>query len=270
MQQKKISESEIHQSLFTFNCLLWGIQRLMDIAFLLAIPAMLLYAQYEVLSAITPSTLDREPLTSSFNVSDEYYTDRLRYIKDDSTLENGMRRFYEETGVQPYLYITDEVNGEVNPTVSQIESFSDNLYGELFADEAHLLLLLVIDSKDGSYTDWVTTGTLAQQVIDNEAENILLDYVDRYCSTDNVLAAAHNDSANKLRFRHTMSVEEALSKVFKESAIRMMSKSMNPLLQAIIDTIKIIVIAVLAFALLGGLAFNKIRKCMAVSEKRKS
>ena len=128
--------------------------------------------------SITKSTVDREPLPAGSVQETDYYTDTLFWFGNDTALINGMKHFYQETGVQPYLYITDTVNGSRNPSSSQMEEFAGSLYDELFQDEAHLLL--VFQDADGHYTDWVITGSQAKQVVDDEAVNILLDYVFMY------------------------------------------------------------------------------------------
>ena len=65
---------------------------------------------------ITRSTVKREPLDKAYVNETGYYTDELGWIRSSSTLEKGMKDFYQETGVQPYLYITDTVNGTTSPT----------------------------------------------------------------------------------------------------------------------------------------------------------
>lgn len=159
-------------------------------------------------TSITPSTVDRDPLPAGAVIETEYYTDNLFWIDNSSKLESGMKHFYKETGIQPYLYITDEVDGSRNPSAEQLETFSNSLYDELFEDEAHLLL--VFQDADGHYSDWVITGAQAKQVADTEAVNILLDYVDRYYYDANLSEA------------------EVFGKAFEKAADRMMTKTANP------------------------------------------
>lgn len=51
-----------------------------------------------------------------------------------------MKHFYDKTGVQPYVYITDTVNGSQYPSSSDLQNYANDLYDELFTDEAHILL----------------------------------------------------------------------------------------------------------------------------------
>lgn len=118
------------------------------------------------------------PLEAGSVVETAYYTDELGWIKSPRVLEEGMELFYERTGVQPYLYLTDRINGQVTFTAAEVESFLNEKYNELFQDEAHLLLLFT--EYDGAYSRWYLSGSQAQTVIGSEEAQIILDYVDRY------------------------------------------------------------------------------------------
>ena len=137
-------------------------------------------------SDITYSTTNREPLPAdAVTVKPGYYTDELGWITSKSKLESGMKSFYEDTGVMPYLYLTDEIEGETSPKKNDFINFADRTYDELFTaangqiDEAHLLVIFH-EYYDGEYTVYYTAGKQAQAVIDDEAGEILMDYFDRY------------------------------------------------------------------------------------------
>ncbi len=135
---------------------------------------------------ITYSTTQREPLpANAVTVKNGYYTDELGWITKKSTVESGMKSFYDATGVMPYLYLTDTVDGETSPKSNDFINFADATYDELFTaangqiDEAHLLVIFH-EYYDGEYTVYYTAGIQAQSVIDEEAGEILMDYFDRY------------------------------------------------------------------------------------------
>ena len=137
-------------------------------------------------SDITYSTTKREPLPSNaVTVKNGYYTDELGWITSKSKVESGMKSFYEDTGVMPYLYLTDTVDGETSPKKNDFINFADAKYDELFTaangqvDEAHILVIFH-EYYDGEYTVYYTAGVQAQSVIDDEAGEILMDYFDRY------------------------------------------------------------------------------------------
>lgn len=176
---------------------------------------------------ITTSTVNRDPLPAGSVQETDYYTDALFWFGNDTELLNGMKHFYQKTGVQPYLYITDTVDGSRNPSSSQMEEFAGSLYDELFQDEAHLLL--VFQDADGHYTDWVITGSQAKQVVDNEAVNILLDYVDRY----------YYDSS--------LDESELFGKAFSMAADRMMSKTINPIVIFIVGCVIVTIVIAIVY-----------------------
>lgn len=177
-------------------------------------------------SSITKSTVEREALPKGSVVETDYLTDNLGWIGSRSKLEDGMKYFYKETGVQPYLYLTDDVNGSKTPSLQQLEEYTNSLYDELFEDEAHLLLVFFEYNSNSQYRDYVIVGTQAKSVIDNEAVDILLDYVDRY----------YYDSS--------LSEEEMFSKAFSNAADRIMKVTKSPWI-AVFVVIGIIVILVL-------------------------
>ena len=128
--------------------------------------------------SITTSTREREPLEAGAVNETAYYRDDLGWIGNKTELERGLKKFYEETGVQPYLIITDNVNGENKPTSAEVQTYLEIEYDTLFTDEGHLLYLFM--EYNESYSMWYLTGHQAKTVLDAEAMDILMDYVDRY------------------------------------------------------------------------------------------
>lgn len=157
---------------------------------------------------ITLSTIERKALPSGSVNETKYYTDEIGWINNETKLLSGLKQFYKKTGVQPYLYLTDTINGSHYPSQSELESYANNLYDKLFTDEAHLLL--VFFEYDDMYMDWYIAGTQAKSVIDREAADILLDYIDRYYYEGN------------------LSDEEFFSKSFSDAANRIMTVTKSP------------------------------------------
>lgn len=129
-------------------------------------------------SDITYSTVEREPLPSGAVVETEYYSDNLDWVKNPTKLTAGLKEFYQQTGVQPYLYLTDTIADTHTPSAEQVEAFATSLYEELFRDEAHLLLIFF--EYNQSYRIWYLCGAQAKTVLDQEAMDILLDNIERY------------------------------------------------------------------------------------------
>lgn len=126
----------------------------------------------------TASTVEREKLTGVAVNNTGYYTDETGMIASPSELKEGMADFYSATGVVGYVYIVDE-----NGYGGSLEDFTQDLYDELFTDEAHFLLVFVpyfasgsVDDID-SYTCQYVYGSSARLVMDDEAIGILADYI---------------------------------------------------------------------------------------------
>ena len=133
--------------------------------------------------SITKSTVNRERFdSSSYTKSDVYYRDELDWITNPSVLKRGMEHFYDKTGVQPFLFITDNIGKSGYASDAELEEFGNSVYDKYFDDECHLVV--VFYEKDGKYRSFYVTGTQAKTVIDDEAGEILLDYIDHYYYSD--------------------------------------------------------------------------------------
>ena len=173
-------------------------------------------------SSVIPSTVKREPLPEGSVVETGYFTDELGWISDSSALTAGMEQFYRETGVQPYLYLFDNIDGNYNPSDAQVEAFAYSVYDRLFEDEAHLLVLFW--EYGNQHEAWYLAGTQASAVIDTEAGDILIDNIERYY---------YDRSPNEETF---------FSKAFSDTAQRIMKVTTSPLT---VIGISIAVVAVL-------------------------
>ena len=158
--------------------------------------------------SVTPSTIEREALPAGSVNETDYYTDQAGWIENPTQLTHGLRHFYNETGVQPHVYITDNIDGSIDPTEDEFIAFGESLYEELFTDEAHVLLVFFEPSL-GDFIYYIVPGYQAGQVIDMEATDILSDYIDRYYYSD-------------------LENEELFSKAFQDSADRMMEVTKSP------------------------------------------
>ena len=108
--------------------------------------------------------------------------------------------------VQPYLYITDNINGSYEPTAQEIGEYAAALYEQLFTDEGHFLL--IYQEYDG-YMAGYTAGAQAKSVMDNEAVAILQGYLDLYNTSD-------------------LTDEEYFGQVFQKTGERIMTVTKSP------------------------------------------
>ncbi len=196
---------------------------------ILAIVFIILFAALNSSSPdVAKSTIKREPLPEGSVNETEYYTDELDWIKSGTALQKGLRYFYDKTGVQPYVYITDTVNGSNYPTQEDLADFANGLYDKLFTDEAHLLLVF-FEYTPSDYMDYYVPGTQAKGVIDQEAGDILLDYIDKN----------YYDSG--------LTEDELFSKSFSEAADRIMEVTKSPWIGVLIVLGVIVVVVILFF-----------------------
>lgn len=176
--------------------------------------------------SITASTVHREKLDGQYVDTTGYYEDHAGWIGSASKLEKGMKSFFHETGVQPYLYITETVNGDPSPSDEEMEDFANGLYDELFTDEGHLLVVFQEYNSSGNYFCWCVAGKQAKTVFDSEARDIFCDYIDHYYYSD-------------------LSEEEFFSEAFEKTGERMMTVTRSPIV-----TVSIVIGVVLLAAIL--------------------
>ena len=173
-------------------------------------------------SSIDASTVEREPLPSSATTETDYYTDEAGWL---TGTPSGMRYFYEETGVQPYLYILE--NGSVTDT-EELAAMAEELYSELFSDEGHFLVVFC-DDNNGSFNVGYYIGAQAESVLDDEAITIFAQYMKLYY--------------------YDMSISETqfFSLTYSDTAERIMTVTTSPLVRVAQCVVVIVVVVVIVF-----------------------
>ena len=147
------------------------------------------------------STHERTPLAAGTVTETAYYTDADGgWINSSSTLEKGMRSFYEQTGVQPYLYIAAD-NASTNTT--ELSQYAEYAYGELFEDDGHFLLVFCYDTARDAYHCGYYMGAAARTVLDDEALQIFQGYLAKYWndwpgSEDEFFSKAYQSTADTI------------------------------------------------------------------------
>lgn len=171
------------------------------------------------------STIEREKLPASAVQETAYFTDEDGdWIHDSRKLETGLRQFYQDTGVQPYVYILP--NGATQ-SFDALEKQAEALYLRLFQDEGHFLLLFC-DDNTGGYNCGYYYGKQARTVMDNEALDILATYLDS-CYSD-----------------MSLSEEEIFAEAFAKTGERIMTVTKTPVVPVVV-CITIIIVAALVF-----------------------
>ena len=115
--------------------------------------------------------------------------------------------FYNKTGVQPYVLFVKYSSvywNERELNVTSADSYLDKVYNETFSDEGHMIFAYFQcddDSRDEMEGEFrYLLGHSAQTVMDDEAINILLGFLDEYYSDT------------------SLSLEEMISRTFSSTA----------------------------------------------------
>ena len=95
------------------------------------------------------STKSRDKLDKDLiNITTDWYHDEVGIIEHDSSLLRGMEIFYEETGIQPYLYIYDYEGNVTTMSDDTADAIANGLYEELFTDEGHMLICYFVNHNE--------------------------------------------------------------------------------------------------------------------------
>ncbi len=158
---------------------------------------------------VPASTVERTALPAGSVNETGYFTDEDGdWIHDPSELERGLKHFYEETGIQPYVYILP--NGAVT-SYQGLADIAQQKYDELFSDQAHFLLVFC-DDGNGRFNAAFWAGAQTGSVLDDEALQIFKAY----------LSQNYDDMS--------LSEEEIFSNAFADTADRIMSVTPSPVI----------------------------------------
>lgn len=176
-------------------------------------------------ASVPASTVERTALPAGSANETGYFTDEDGdWIHNPATLERGLRHFYEETGVQPYVYILP--NGSVR-SYEELQSIAEEKYNELFTDQAHFVLVFC-DDGNGRFNAAYWAGALTGSVLDDEAIQIFKAY----------LSQNYDDMS--------LAEEEIFSDAFADTADRIMTVTPSPL-PIIAVCAAVIIVAVVVF-----------------------
>lgn len=151
----------------------------------------------------------REPLSSSVvTYVDKWISDEYEWLTNQKKVEQALEYFFNETGVQPYLVITEDLAGAgVEPTNEQLGEYAEKIYNDLFSDSGHMVYVICEYDEDAAI-DYIQIGDAAASVIDMEARDIIYNKVREYY------------------FDGSISTDDFFVKVFRESADQIMGNNM--------------------------------------------
>lgn len=132
---------------------------------------------------IAVSRTERTPVSGTISYAD-WYLDELGFIDHDTDLTDGLKYFYSQTGIQPYVVLLQYdpsvwTDGKWNEAAA--EEYLAQIYNETFSDNGHLIFAYFAcenDSEDMDGTFYLYYGSAAYSIMDAEAETIFWSYFD--------------------------------------------------------------------------------------------
>lgn len=155
--------------------------------------------------------MERHPIAASqCKEIGDWYEDNMsdKWIHNSSTLICGLDHFYDKTGVQPYVVIVESIDGvDGCPTDTEFTNYLKDVYDDKMPDGGHLVIGVFDNSTfNADDYDWgfgCYAGKDAESVMDSEAREILIDYLEYYYTMDDLsdeefLANAISDTGDKI------------------------------------------------------------------------
>lgn len=197
-------------------------------------------------SDVPTSTYEREALPATAAKASIYYIDDDGdWVFNDNKMTDGMKYFYDKTGVWPFVHIFK--NGSVT-SIQTLEELANDDYNKLFNDDAHFVLAFCDNNSGGYYCGW-TGGALTKTVMDDEAVNILAAYLEK-------------------NYEYASSEEEIFSETFRDTANRIMTVTPSPfqLMIPIFAIVGVVIIAFIIFILIRKHQKNEEEKNKTLEE----
>lgn len=194
------------------------------------------FGAFSCSSDIPASTEDRQALPAGAVNETNYYTDEDGdWITSPNRFEEGLREFFELTGIQPYVYIFP--NDSVS-SAAELQSRAEQLYGQLFTDDAHFLMTFCYDSRDDGFYWAYWAGSQTRTVLDDEALEIFESYLKQEWYADN-------------------DENSFFSNAFAQTGERIMSVTLSPVVPV---SIAVAVIVVAIVILVVVMRYNQAKK----------
>lgn len=185
------------------------------------------------------STIQRTKIEGVEAFTSKCITDEIGWFSNTGAAGSNLKRFYQETGVQPYIYL--KAYDSALTTDAAKEEWANKYFDDKgYSDNALLFIYFAEQNVDGDvgYMN-VAYGSNAATIFDDEAMNIFWTYTDKHWYSD-------------------VSTDELFVKIFDDTAKAIMSTSKTGS-----DIIFIVVAAILVLGILAGVIFVIIVKAKA-------
>lgn len=133
-----------------------------------------------------------------------WYTDNWgTWITNQDVLIKGLEYFYNETGAQPYIYITGE-EGIHYSSEELVQGLAEEVYTEKFSDGGHIVLIFreYPDASGDWYAD-VYSGNAVTSVLGKDISDVIMNYLVKYydyssLTDDEMFAKVFTSTADQL------------------------------------------------------------------------
>lgn len=145
---------------------------------LLAIVLMIGVSLFGVYRSLPKNTTNREPIVSGYSFSSDCIEDEIDWIASKKTMLVGMKKFYDKTGVQPYV-ILYPFDANI-ATDEEREQNTYEIYDRKFGEREDIFLYVYYDDYNIDGLSTYVVGNNARSVMDDEAMDIFWQYFDNY------------------------------------------------------------------------------------------
>lgn len=156
-------------------------------------------------SRVPASSSGREPIATGIAFDNDCVIDELGWFDDVGKASRKLRNFYDETGIQPFVYLR-----AYDPSLTSDEEktrFAEDWYEANIENESTFLFVYFAEEnqdEDVGYMAYVN-GKQVTSVMDAEAVNIFWSYVDNNWytdkSTDQMFADIFDSTARRIMTR---------------------------------------------------------------------
>lgn len=160
------------------------------------------YADSSSSSSSQSSTIVREKLDTNNAYINDCIIDQLGWFDNVSKTESQLKKFWEVTGIQPYILLKD-YDASLT-TDSEKEQWAIDYYDENFDTENIFLFVYFAEEDTDNDVGYMAyaNGYQTSSIMDSEAVEIFWNNIDKYwytdLSTDEVFVNAFNDTANTI------------------------------------------------------------------------
>lgn len=172
---------------------------------------MLVIGRSGIDGGIPKSTANRTKVQTGVAFQNDCVIDELGWVDDEAKTEKSLQKFYNETGVQPFVYLRD-YDPDLKTDDEKI-SFAENWYEDNIDNEGTFLVVYFAEEDTDNDVGYMAhvNGKEITSVMDSEAIDIFWAYWDSYWasdrSTDAVITEAFTDTGNRIMDRSTTGMD---------------------------------------------------------------